>query len=180
MTIRRKEGKLIVRHNADQPTPFLRSIEPFLVRLCRLARAQNQPLYIPRAIDVGCGNCRNTQLLASLGFEVLSFDQDPDHCGHIIDLEKHDLPVFPDTVNVVLLQYVLMFLTEKTRERLLMQCLDACSYPSLVVVELQPVRSGMMDVSACSKLVDAIRKTGRFYPLKVSRHRIAITDVALS
>jgi hypothetical protein len=115
---------------------------------------------MPRAVDVGCGNGRNSKFMAGLGFEVISFDRKPDY-GHQIELGERELPVFPGTANVVLLQYVLMFLEHGSgmtpRYKVIMQSLGMCGFPGAIVVELAAVKSSLCKTTGdCLTIKDGL------------------------
>ena len=128
--------KLVVRSGNTLPSPFLRSVLPFLKQLS---------LVHPRtggstAVDIGCGAGRNSRLLLKEGFDVVSFDLRPDF-GQPLDLSKSNIPLFSNSVDVVLLQYVMMFLDAKTRKRVVSEICRLASTTCIAVVEIAAVKS---------------------------------------
>ena len=117
------DGRLVVRGgDRSGPSPYLKSLKETLdVAFTRI----NSHSGTPKALDLGCGNGKNSEWLKGLGYEVLSFDQKPDY-GYPIVLGRKPLPVFSDSVNVFLLQYVLMFLEPGEIEHLVTEILRFC------------------------------------------------------
>ena len=135
------EGKTVVRTNCSNPTPFLRALEPNLRTLMSILYRK------PRALDIGCGFGRNSEYVRTMGYEVQSLDQHPDyHRGIKWDL-SNQIPVFSKSVELVLLQYVLMFLPGDDRDRLVRQALNVCGVPGMIVVEMYPAKDSFMDKS---------------------------------
>ena len=67
----------------------------------------------PIVIDLGCGNGRNTIYLVDNGFEdVNAFDMKPDF-GEELHLGKEKIPVGTGAADIVMVNYVFMFLTER-------------------------------------------------------------------
>lgn len=98
------------------------------------------------AVDAGCGNGRNSEWLKSLGYEVLSLDIDSEY-GEKYDLSSGVLPVVK--ADVVLLQFVLMFLPLNAREALVREAFKKTS--GIVVVELYQAKTGFMSKDEISE-----------------------------
>ena len=177
--ISRHNGRTIVRHNSEEATPFLQSLGARLQTLGRYAKLKGYHGYVPRACDLGCGNGRNSRYLLSLGFDVMPFDLKPDY-GMVLDLERRQLPLFNDSVNIVLLQYIMMFLTPDTREWLVQRVLGSLVFPSMLVVEVMPVKTGLMSAEDCEFMIANLigRSVPRFRIVRHSKYKVALTDLA--
>jgi SAM-dependent methyltransferase len=130
--VSKHEGNTIVRTASVEPTPFLRSQSDFLERTAVVVAGSGR---IPRAIDLGCGNGRNSKYLQSLGYDVLSFDLKPDY-GLQVDLTKQFPAIWRQSVDVVLLQYVLMFLPPEYLGGFLRNVIMTCKSGAVLVIEL--------------------------------------------
>jgi len=158
----------VVRHSTTEPSPFLVRATPILdtiVQHCHYDAVS------PSAIDIGCGNGRQSRFLEKMGFEVLSFDRKPDY-GYQIELEKQQLPILSGSVNVAVLSYVLMFLNHKAALRLVRQTLKSLRPEySAMIVELQDVKSGCIHGAELVELLDSIEKMAEKYQLKTITRR---------
>jgi len=134
------EGRQVVRGSFTEPTPFLVSMR--LVLRMIAGRTRSEKGRPPRAIDVGCGNGRNSEWLKREGWDVLSFDLKPDY-GHPLDLTARGLPVFSRDAELVLLQFVLMFLDDDAIARAWGSALSAVASPGMIVVEMAAVKSSL-------------------------------------
>lgn len=149
------EGKKIVRTNSNVATPFLRSLEPHVKELSK--RITRDPIVVrPRALDIGCGNGRNSTWAIHRGFEVKSCDMYPSFEGSFKwDLNDGVPPFFyQGSVNLVLLQYVTMFLPDFNRQRVATEALLLCAKPGIVVLEMQEVKNGLMDKQSIGRFVE--------------------------
>lgn len=126
--VRRVDGKSVVRSGNVKPSPFVMEHVDVISDMSRMLYRKT------RALDLGCGNGRNSECLKSLGVEVISLDHAPDY-GIKFDLENHVLPVFNHSVDVVLMNYVLMFLSEQARVRLVDKVCQALAPTGIVLVE---------------------------------------------
>jgi len=161
------QGKLVVRTNCDRPTPFLRSLNWHIDMLVHECRCKGQ---IPRAVDIGCGAGRQSRFLAKAGFEVLAFDRLPDF-GYHIELENSPIPVFSKVANAVVLSYVLMFLENEARTKVISQAFSIASDQSIVVVELADVKNGNIHHVELVQLLDSIENMARSCLFKVILRR---------
>lgn len=69
-----------VRCNRRTPSPFV-----------RLAVSKQE--HYPLALDLGCGNGRNSRHLLESGYSVMAFDKFADQYGEELDLGRQPLPV---------------------------------------------------------------------------------------
>lgn len=181
--IHRANGKVVsVRSGHVTPSPYLRKIRPFLDGIGSFCRKHKE--HAPRAVDLGCGNGRNSRLMAEAGYEVMSFDRVPDH-GHALELGKDDIPLFGGTVNVVLLQFVLMFLGEKEIDKVIRQSFELCESPGAIVVELCPVKTGLFPEpkqldAIQSRIIKAAKEDRGWWAYKPLRHHFVVTNHSTS
>ena len=101
--------------------------------------------FVPRAVDLGCGDGRNSAHLSSLGLKVSSYDMLPDYPGacHKVWMAGRDpIPESDNTCSLVLCQYLLMFLSDQEIYNLLMEIERVTRPGGYVIVELQKVKSG--------------------------------------
>ena len=168
--ISRHNGLPVVRHSSSQPTPFLVAQQHRL--LCIAVNCMLKKDRRPRAVDLGCGNGRNSEYLKSLSFDVLSFDRKPDY-GCQFELGEKDLPVPNGTVNVVLLQYVMMFLPcgsgMSPFSRVIQQTVKMMTSPSMAVVELADVKNSLFHGKHLSDLLDVVEKMFRLSFFQIDR-----------
>jgi len=151
--IQTHNGLPVVRHGTTKPSPFLVQASPTLNAIVSSCRFACQP---PRAVDIGCGNGRQSRFLEQIGFEVLAFDRKPDY-GSQIELGIDPLPVFPRSVNVVVLSYVMMFLNPEALHKVVAQAFSCLKWkPSALVVELQDVKSGLIHGEQLVNLLNSI------------------------
>lgn len=158
----------VVRHSTTAPSPFLVRATPILKSI--VERRRND-LETPYAIDIGCGNGRQSRFLKQIGFEVLSLDRKPDY-GHKIELEKQQLPVLSGSVNVAVLSYVLMFLNPKAALRVVRQTLKSLRPEySAMIVELQDVKSGCIHGKELVDLLNTIEEMSEKYQFQTITRR---------
>jgi SAM-dependent methyltransferase len=95
-------NKYCVRCGKKDPTPYLKKY----VHLFKDADDwENQSV-----VDIGCGNGRNSEFMKQEGFKnVVSLDMKPDY-GLAMTLGEDKMPVPDKSVNVILANYILMFL----------------------------------------------------------------------
>lgn len=90
-----------------------------------------------RVLDVGCGNGRNSHYMKSLGYSVTSIDMVGDF-GTSIVLGHDKLPA--GKFDIILANYVLMFLNKKEQTKLLRQIEKCASAGCVFVVEMYPAK----------------------------------------
>jgi len=97
----------------------------------------------PLVVDAGCGNGRNARYLAGLGCRVFAGDLAPPAGADSIRLGHDPFPVPDNSADLVLLQYVLMFLDGAARHQVVGEVLRAVAPGGHVLVELYPAKGGL-------------------------------------
>lgn len=135
-----------VRCGRQGPTPFLRK---HIGKLGILTQHKDSV----SIADIGCGNGRNTEYLKSLGFsDILSLDMAGDY-GFKITLGKDRLPIFTQSADTVLANYVMMFLSKDVRLQLMREIHRILRVNGSVMFELYPAKDSYTPTEAdCDKL----------------------------
>lgn len=125
------DGKVSVRCGKQTPTPYLRA---------RYAKLLAPGLLMRDAIvaDLGCGDGRNSKfLINALGIPMRlhAFDINDDYGTKLI-LGKEKLPINDGTVDIILAQYVLMFLTPVELKQMLGEMYRIASRDCRILIEL--------------------------------------------
>ena len=160
----------VIRYHGSNPSPFLVAQTSKLQNIVECNRASP-----PLAIDIGCGNGRNSEFLKKLGFNVMPYDMHPDY-GHEINLE-HQHPPHLREASVILLQYVLMFLSGQARKNLFWQCLTTDRRSAMIVVELMDVKHGNLHGKELISVLDFMEDQGElnnFIACRTSRRLLLI------
>lgn len=118
-------GRWCARCSKKDPTPYLR---------------KNAKLFPKEGnvLDIGCGNGRNSIFMKSLGYTVDSIDMATDYGSKII-LGVDKLPR-RRKYDVILANYVLMFLNEKERSQVLNEICEVAKKTSMLMIELYPAK----------------------------------------
>jgi tellurite methyltransferase len=91
-------------------------------------------------LDIGCGNGRNSRHMSKLGYEVESLDMAPPDFGVKVILGRGALPNPKKSYDVILANYVLMFLNQKERLRVMSQMHRASKPGTILVMEMYPAK----------------------------------------
>ena len=114
-----------VRCGKDVPTPYLKKNKKLL------------PGH-GNVLDVGCGNGRNSKYMRSLGFQVDSVDMAGDF-GVKLELGIEPLP--KKKYDVILANYILMFLKPETeRKRVMSEILARSKKDTTMMIEMYPAK----------------------------------------
>ncbi len=108
------------RCSRNDPTPYLRDNTKHLPKTGTV-------------LDVGCGNGRNSEFMKSLGYQVTSVDMVDDY-GIRTTLGKDPLPSGP--YNIVLANYILMFLDDQERSNVLQEINKQTQLDSILFIEM--------------------------------------------
>jgi SAM-dependent methyltransferase len=150
---------------ATKPTPFLSK------NIAALIGGRDHLL---EAVDLGCGNGRNSDFLKSHGMMVYSFDTKPDY-GLAVHLGHEDIPVHAKSMDVVLANYIFMFLTKPQINHLLNEINRVAKDGCRVLVEMEDVKQGEWAGEDATAELEALVKTGlmekHFCVVKENKHR---------
>ena len=142
------------RQGIRTATPYLRRWFPYSAwKLPELAKVRGSTAsmnllpdnLVPRAVDLGCGDGRNSAYLLSLGLKVVSYDMQPDYpgaCPKVWMAGRDPIPESDNSNSLVLCQYLLMFLSDQEIYNLLLEIERVTRPDGYVIVELQKVKSG--------------------------------------
>jgi trimethylamine:corrinoid methyltransferase-like protein len=130
-----KDRKVVRMGGAKQATPYLRKYISTLLN----RRASS----LLGAVDLGCGNGRNTRYLMSHGIvDVRSFDMEDDF-GEKLLLGHDKIPVEDETVDIILANYIFMFLTDGECLQLMEEMSRVARKGCRVMVELEIVKQSL-------------------------------------
>ena len=109
---------------------------PYLAKNAKFLKGKTKEL----AVDVGCGNGRNSEFLKLKGFrKVKSVDMIPDYCcGEKAVLGTDPLPAEDKSVGVILCNYLMMFLNKKERKQLIREFKRVAAEDCIIILELYP------------------------------------------
>lgn len=113
-----------VRCGKKTPTPYLRKNTKLLPETGKV-------------LDIGCGNGRNTKYMKSLGYDVDSLDMAGDF-GIKTVLGKDPLP--NKKYDILLANYILMFLNNKERSTVMKEINDRAKTGSVLIMEMYPAK----------------------------------------
>jgi SAM-dependent methyltransferase len=121
-----------VRCGKEDATPYLKKHYEKLFETCNPSLAN--------VLDIGCGNGRNSEFMKSLGVKnIVSLDMAGDYGSKCV-LDGSPLPLFKNTVDIILANYCLMFLKNKERQKVLKDIKKAAKKHSFIMVELYPAK----------------------------------------
>lgn len=116
-----------VRCSRQEPTPYLRKKFDTLVKGLDASAAT--------VIDIGCGNLRNTVFMRSKGFHTKPFDMAGDAGGRLV-LGKDAFPLNDNSVDLILANYILMFLDYEERAMTIKEVDRVSKVGARIMVEL--------------------------------------------
>lgn len=117
-------GRWCVRCGKDVPTPYLR---------------KNTKLFPDngRVLDIGCGNGRNSRYMQELGYKVDPIDMATDFGVRCV-LGKDPLP--NERYDILLANYILMFLDEGSRSKVMEEMNSCAKENSILMIEMYPAK----------------------------------------
>ena len=117
-------GRWCVRCGKCDPTPYLK---------------KNTKLFPTSGLvlDIGCGNGRNSTYMRELGYEVDSLDMAGDFGIQMV----LGVDPFPEKkYDVILANYILMFLNKDERKKVFEQILECSKKDTVLMVEMYPAK----------------------------------------
>lgn len=131
-------GKWCVRCGRKGMTPFLRTSLPKIEVGFALDGYVRSEITV---IDIGCGNGRNLTGLEERGYVKLhGYDMCPGASATALVLGKDKLPHAAGSVDIVLANFVFMFLDEAETSQVLAEINRITHTGSVVVIELYPAK----------------------------------------
>ena len=139
---KKTSGKKSVRMNTKTPTPYLRKKIDLLLGKPVIINGQ-QVIGGLDVVDLGCGNGRNSRYMIERGCRVSSYDMKDDY-GEELVLGEDDLPQYDKSCDIILLNYVLMFLEPIAIEFLLQEVDRIAKKGCRVMVEMYAAKTSRM------------------------------------
>lgn len=93
------------------------------------------------AIDLGCGNLRNSNLASMYGYNVISVDAAGDY-GIQAHLGRDPIPAEDGCAHLILCNYLMCFMTERERRNLIKEIRRVSRNGAYAVVEMYPAKNG--------------------------------------
>jgi len=119
----------------DGPTPYLRKYLHKLVHNPNVHSDWFKETDLG-IMDIGCGNGRNVKYLHSIGYKNnVAFDMCNDY-GYKITLGEERIPLLDHTVDIILANYVLMFLNSKEQNQVIGELQRVAKKDCRIMVEL--------------------------------------------
>ncbi|MBT6049331.1 class I SAM-dependent methyltransferase [candidate division WWE3 bacterium] len=115
--------KWCVRCGKKTPTPYLQ-------KNIGLLKTEGKTV-----VDVGCGNGRNTIFMRDQGFNVTPLDMCNDFGADMI-LGKDKFPLEDNSVDIILSNYVMMFLDEDERDQVIAEMKRVAKFGCKIMLEL--------------------------------------------
>ena len=144
-------NKYCVRCGKKDPTPYLKKYSYMF--------QEGDGWESRKVVDIGCGNGRNSEYMKKLGFtDVTPVDMKPDY-GVAITLGKDPLPAEDKKANIILANYVFMFLNKKELNQVLDQIKRIAADDCILMFELYAAKdSSCKDMDALVKYRDHVAK----------------------
>ena len=119
--------KWCVRCGKTTPTPYLQK---------NISLLQTEGKTV---VDVGCGNGRNTIFMRDQGFRVVPLDM-CNSLGEDMTLGKDKFPLEDNSVDIILSNYVMMFLDEDERDQVIEEMKRVAKFGCKIMLELYPAK----------------------------------------
>jgi len=127
----------------------------------------------PSILDIGCGNGRNMNFLKEFARECKGVDMSPSCPNSVSTILGHDLlPATRRGWNLILANYVFMFLNAKERKQLVSEIKRVASPNAIIVVELYAAKdSEATTEEEISKMQEQLFKQIGWTKIKYSKAR---------
>ena len=156
--------KRVVRCNRVGPTPFLESLDEKILGAVRAMRQDNPSRHI-RIVDVGAGsghNMHHVRKLLSGPKSCKGYDLEPaDSYIDKIDLVFQSMPELPESVDIILCQYSLMFIPEYRLEEVLEMIHNMADDKALLIFEVFDAKQG--HYPTLPELAKLVKKVNNFF-----------------
>lgn len=151
-----------VRCKKQNPTPYLRNNIHLL--------SGGQKIKTLSVVDIGCGNGRNSRFLKNQGSKyVYSLDMANDYGDKII-LGKEEFSIQPNSIDIVLANYVFMFLNKKERQQVIAQIKKIAKKGCKIIIELYPAKDSFAkDEESALKMQKEIFEQLKWEKLRYSK-----------
>jgi len=123
-------SKYCVRCNRKEPCPYLRN---------NLSKLMPVNVRKPCVIDIGCGNGRNSKFMVKNNCSVIPLDMVNDY-GIKILLGKENFPIKPNYADIILCNYLMMFLNKKERTSVIKEIKRVSKKGCKIMLELYPAK----------------------------------------
>ena len=123
--------KYCVRCGRKEACPYLRDNYKLLVE-----GREDTALHV---MDIGCGNGRNSEFMKKNHHNVMSLDMVNDY-GIKTILGKDVLPVEKACVDIILCNYLMMFLNHRERSQLIKEIKRVAAPDCVIMLELYPAK----------------------------------------
>lgn len=121
--------KYCVRCSRKDPCPYLRKNVGILMKKGEY----------PYVVDIGCGNGRNSKFMLRQGCIVTPLDMVNDYGVKTI-LGKEKLPVQTNNADIILCNYLMMFLNKKERRMVIKEIQRVSKKGCKIMLELYPAK----------------------------------------
>lgn len=129
--------KYCVRCNRKDVCPYLRDNYDLVVK-------GREKLSV---LDVGCGNGRNSEFMKKKGHNVLSLDMVNDYGAEcMLGIDK--VPAKSNSIDLILCNYLMMFLSAQQRSQLIGEMCRVGSSSCIIMVELYPAKDSYAKTDA--------------------------------
>jgi len=134
MTRQYMNDRWCVRCGRESPTPYVRDnykkLQDDWLQHTKFSNAA--------VLDLGCGNGRNINFLHTQGMKNLVAFDHVDDFGHPFTLGQKPLPMFNRSVDLILANYVFMFLNKKERKQVYKDIRRIANNRCVIMIELYP------------------------------------------
>ena len=148
-----------VRCGKTDPTPYLRDNWWTLIphQRCGLYVPEKVAIPMCTVLDIGCGNGRNLKFMREMGFgrvggaKCIGCDMAKGCPGAVMmTLGQDRLPADDKSVDIILCNYLLMFLRDFERQQVIGEIKRVASKHCAIMVELYPAKDSVAKTEAAA------------------------------